>query len=195
MSIGRPLQFNPDHALDAAMHLFWIKGYEATSLQQLLDTMKLSKSSFYQTFKSKHQLFESCLRHYELTLINELNQKYSDSENGLQFIQNLFNEMSQECSKNTSPKGCLLMNTVSEFAQTDPGIASLVSKSLEKFYQVFFNAINNAQKHGLIDSQRNTEALARYLISSMSGLKNMVKAGSNKTTISQINSVVLSSLN
>ncbi len=62
MSIGRPLQFDPEQVLDAAMQVFWASGYDATSLQDLLQAMRLSKSSFYQTFGSKQQLFERCLR-------------------------------------------------------------------------------------------------------------------------------------
>jgi TetR/AcrR family transcriptional repressor of nem operon len=54
---GRPREFNVVVARDAAMQLFWTQGYEATSLNDLLSAMNLSKSSFYQTFESKHALF------------------------------------------------------------------------------------------------------------------------------------------
>ena len=57
MTTGRPRQFNEEQALEAAMEQFWAVGYEATSLQDLLRVMKLSKSSLYQTFGSKHDLF------------------------------------------------------------------------------------------------------------------------------------------
>jgi TetR/AcrR family transcriptional regulator, transcriptional repressor for nem operon len=65
MIYGRPLEFDPDIALQAAMQLFWCKGYESSSVQDLITTMEVSKSSFYQTFKSKHILFQRCIVNYQ----------------------------------------------------------------------------------------------------------------------------------
>ena len=195
MNIGRPLEFDPNQALEAAMQLFWRNGYESSSLQQLITSMQLSKSSFYQTFKSKHTLFQNCIKHYELTLIKGLKEKLDKSKNGLDFIRGVFDEVTTECADDDSRKGCLLMNTASEFAQHDPKIAKLVSQSLDHFLQIFLNAIKDGQQAGTIDSTKDPVILARYLMSSMSGIKNMVKAGADAHEIRQINSIVLSNLN
>jgi TetR/AcrR family transcriptional repressor of nem operon len=64
MNLGRPLEFNPATVLDAAIEVFWRKGYVATSMLDLLEAMDLSKSSLYQTFGSKQKLFERCLARY-----------------------------------------------------------------------------------------------------------------------------------
>jgi AcrR family transcriptional regulator len=58
MNRGRPRIFDPDLVLENAMQLFWSKGYEATSLQDLLATTGLSKSSLYESFGNKQRLFE-----------------------------------------------------------------------------------------------------------------------------------------
>ncbi|MCZ9337074.1 TetR/AcrR family transcriptional regulator, partial [Streptomyces sp. TRM76130] len=60
----RPRTFDEERALDAAMHTFWEKGYEATSTQDLCEATGLGRSSIYNTFKSKHDLFERALAHY-----------------------------------------------------------------------------------------------------------------------------------
>lgn len=194
MTIGRPLEFNPDHALDAAMQLFWRKGYESSSLQDLLGTMGLSKSSFYQTFKSKHLLFQQCLQHYRQTLTDEMRAQLQKTGSGKTFITTLFHNVSNETRGPDARRGCLLMNTASEFAQSDPEIAELVSSSIDKFTQVFELAIQQAQQQGDISSDKDPKALATYLVSSMSGLRNMVKAGANRETVKHIADMVLSAL-
>lgn len=194
MTIGRPLEFNPDHALDAAMQLFWRKGYESSSLQDLLGTMGLSKSSFYQTFKSKQLLFQQCIRHYRRTLTDEMRAQLQKTGSGKTFITTLFHNVTRETSGPDARRGCLLMNTASEFAQSDPDIAKLVSSSIDKFTNVFELAIQQAQQQGDISSDKDSQTLATYLVSSMSGLRNMVKAGADRKTVKQIADVVLSAL-
>ncbi len=62
--VGRPREFDEDSVLEAAMEVFWRKGYEATSLADLCDCTGLHKGSLYQTFGSKHDLFMKALKHY-----------------------------------------------------------------------------------------------------------------------------------
>ncbi len=194
MNIGRPLEFDPDRALDSAMQLFWRKGYESTSLQDLLGTMKLSKSSFYQAFKSKNQLFQRSIKNYQTLLTTDLNLQRQQAGSGKAFIKELFFDVTSETCGPDARRGCLLMNTANEFAQTDSDIANLVSTSLDQIITIFESAIKQAQQEEEIPQDKNANALATYLVSSMSGLKNMVKAGADKKTIEQIVTIVLSTL-
>lgn len=194
MMTGRPLEFNPDIALESAMQLFWRKGYESSSLQELLTTMGLSKSSFYQTFKSKHALFQSCIQHYRQTLNNEMRTQLKNTDSGKTFINNLFYNVANETSGPGARRGCLLMNTASEFAQTDQEIAELVSSSIDSITNAFELAIQQAQQQGEIPSDKDARTLATYLVSNMSGLKNMVKAGADRETVKRIASIVMTAL-
>lgn len=194
MSIGRPLEYDPDIALDAAMQLFWRKGYEATSLQNLLSSMGLSKSSFYQAFKSKHALFHKSIQHYRRMLLNDLQSRLKQSDSSRAFIEELFNELSLETSGINSHRGCLLMNTANELAQTDKVIATLISDSLDQLTMVFEQSIIQAQQENTISRDKDPKSLALYFVSSMSGLKNMVKAGVDSKTIQNIAKTTLTAL-
>lgn len=194
MNIGRPLQFDPNQALDTAMQLFWQKGYESTSLQDLLKAMRLSKSSFYQAFKSKNQLFQRSIQNYQNLLSTDLQTQLRQAGSGKAFIQSLFLDVANETCGPNARRGCLLMNTASEFAQTDADIAQLVSDSLKQIVAIFVEAIHQAQRDGEIDKDKDAETLAIYLLSSMSGLKNMVKAGADRETIERIVKMILASL-
>lgn len=156
--------------------------------------MGLSKSSFYQTFKSKHALFQNCIQHYRQTLNNQMRAQLKNTGSGKTFINNLFNNVANETSGSDARRGCLLMNTASEFAQTDQEIADLVSSSIDSITSVFELAIQQAQQQGEISSDKDARTLATYLVSNMSGLKNMVKAGADRETVKRIASIVMSTL-
>jgi len=174
------------------MELFWRKGYESTSLQDLLNAMSLSKSSFYQTFKSKGQLFQRSIQNYQNLLADDLLMQLKQAGSGKAFIESLFLDVANETSGPDARRGCLLMNTANEFAQTDACIASLVSDSLDEITTIFEKAIIQAQQEGAIPEDKDVRSLANYLVSNMSGLKNMVKAGADRETIKRIVKIILS---
>lgn len=194
MNIGRPREFDSDQALRAAMQVFWSKGYEATSLTDLIEAMKISKSSFYQTFQGKHQLFENCIVHYQDRFISDMTDALEKAKTGRAFIEKTFNEMADKAKPNCDRRGCLIVNCVSEFAQKDPVIAALITKSIQKITDVFLTAIKRAQQEGDISKNKNPRPLARYLLSSMHGLTAMVKAGASPTEIREVSRVVLTAL-
>lgn len=194
MSIGRPLQFDPEQALDAAMQVFWASGYDATSLQDLLKAMRLSKSSFYQTFGSKQRLFERCLRRYRDQTAQKLLARLDEVDSGRRFIAELLELAVAEARSEQKPRGCLVMNTANEFAQRDPEVAAWVQQGVNRFKAIFEEAVKRSQGQGEIPPERDAETLALYLVSSMSGIKTMVKAGLNDQSAERIVGVILSAL-
>ncbi len=194
MSIGRPLQFDPEQALDTAMHVFWASGYDATSLQDLLQAMRLSKSSFYQAFGSKQQLFERCLRRYREQTAQDLLARLDKLGSGRRFIAELLGAAVDEARSKHKPRGCLVMNTANEFAQRDPEVAAWVQKGVNRFKGIFETAVRRSQDQGEIPPERDPETLALYLVSSMSGIKTLVKAGLDDESAERIVGVILSAL-
>lgn len=192
--MARPLEFNKDTALDKAMEVFWEKGFEAASLQDLIDAMDLSKSSFYQTFKSKHNLYATALNHYTEMMSQNMLNNLEASASGLEFIEKTFLEIAETAPLKASQRGCFLMNTASEFAQKNDEIALLTNQGLKKFEDVFARAIKKSQSLGEISLSRSAETLADFLICNMSGLKTMVKAGIKPDTLRPIINTIIASL-
>jgi TetR/AcrR family transcriptional repressor of nem operon len=177
MNAGRPLQFDPDVALDSAMEAFWSKGYEACSLQELLKQTGLSKSSLYHTFGGKRQLFQRCLERYREQSSRRLAEHLKVGRSPRDFIADTLNAVAAEARPGANPRGCFVMNTASEFAQSDPEVASLVAGSLASFREIFREAVRQGQREGEITCARSAENLAIYLVSSMGGLRTIVKGG------------------
>ncbi|MGB0468131.1 MAG: TetR/AcrR family transcriptional regulator [Pontibacterium sp.] len=191
--IGRPLGFDPDIALESAMQSFWRHGYEACSMQNLLEATGLSKSSIYKTFGGKHALFAKCLSLYQQRSATRMTSLLAQAPSGMSFLRQVFTAVNDD-AKDGQPKGCFVMNTASELGQSDPEIARMVEESLALFKSVFRDAVERAQAEGSISISKNPDDLAIYLVTCMGGLRTMVKAGSNKESIEQTIEIMLGAL-
>lgn len=176
------------------MEVFWRKGYAATSMQDLLEAMALSKSSLYQAFGSKKDLFEQCLAHYGEVQAQRLRSMLDQAPSAKAFLGAAVKGMIQEAGKAQAPKGCLLFNTATEFSRRDPAIADRVEEGLSQFAEVFRRAIERGQRDGEFASGRDPVLLARYVMTTISGLRTMIKAGLPRETAQQVADVALNAV-
>lgn len=193
-SPGRPLEFDPDVALMAAMQVFWCKGYENTSMQDLLEAMQLSKSSLYQAFGGKQALFERCIARYGDFLTGQLRVALAEAPSGLVFIRHFLESVLDEARGELEARGCLVLNTANEFARRDPRIAEAVAEGLGRFHGLLLEAVQRAQREGDIPPERDAVMLANYLMNNMSGLKTLSKAGADEASLKGIIELVLKAL-
>lgn len=191
---GRPRSFDTEEVFNQAMNLFWSQGYEATSLEDLISTMGLSKSSFYQTFGSKQTLFEQCLVHYGDWLAAETRSALNNAPDAATFIRHALIMVADEAQGVMSRRGCLLMNTAAECAQRDPQIARCVKKGVNALTDVLEDAVRIAQHEGNITTVTDPAVVASYLVTTISGLKTMVKAGASKNQALAVAKVALEGL-
>jgi len=194
MKIGRPLEFDPDKVLDAATEVFWTKGYEATSMSDLLKAMALSKSSLYQTFGGKRELFKRCLGRYQERFTTELRVRLQHSPSGRHFIVEVFNHVADTAQEPEGAKGCLVANSASEFGQRDTGFTKPVAQGLRELGLVFKEALSRAQAEGDVSRRANLNAQASYLVSSMTGLRILIKTGMEKREARAMVPMILSAL-
>lgn len=192
--MARPLEFSPDEVVDQAMNIFWQKGYDATSLSDLLAAMNLSKSSFYQSFGSKHRLYEQCLLHYRHSISRKLLKELEAASSGMAFIEQLFNSIAEEVSLQRGRWGCMIMNSASAKAPFDESVGKIVNDGAKQFEKIFYKAVQRAQDEEDISSDKNAKSLAAYLVSSRSGLLAMAKAGATTAELKKIAEMTLTVL-
>ncbi len=176
------------------MHAFWTKGYEATSLSELLEVTKLSKSSFYQSFGSKKEMFHRCVLRYTDGLIKSLYASIADSPTPLAFIQKMLMECASEGAYTTLPVGCLNMNTASEFGQREPEFSAWVTECMARVHAVLASAVERGQAIGEITQRQSAPALATYVMTSRAGVGTMVKAGTPLPMMLSVVDMVTASL-
>jgi len=194
MTYGRPREFDIDRALEAATQQFWTVGYEATSLQDLLKSMGLSKSSLYQTFGNKHELFIRCLDHYQQSMVDKLNEQLDSSDSVKQFIDNFLEGVIAEAKNSSGRKGCLLVNTANELSQRDTDIAKAVTDGTGNVAKLFQQAIELGKQKKEISVDTPTEHLVSYLITAISGLRTMIKAGAETSTLKPVTDLIIKTL-
>jgi TetR/AcrR family transcriptional repressor of nem operon len=148
----------------------------------------------YQTFGGKQALFERCMTHYGDSMASQLLAGLKAAPSGLAFIRGFLESVLSEARGECEARGCLILNTANEFARTDPRIAEGVAQGLSRIHRVFLEAVQRAQKGGDIAPDRDPTLLVNFLISNMSGLKTLSKAGADESSLQGIIELVMEAL-
>ncbi|SES96934.1 transcriptional regulator, TetR family [Nitrosomonas marina] len=192
---GRPLGYDPEEMLETSMLLFWKNGFDATSLDDILNAAKISKSSFYHMFGSKQQLFERCLCRYCDSQLAQIEKKLQQSTTGRDFIESYLHDLVAAASHNEDRyKGCFVVNTIYEFVDRDVSISKLISNMIEQFNQLLQVAIKKGQTEGVITTDKTPSALACFLMSSIAGIRTMIYAKAETDQLEDIVDVTLAAL-
>lgn len=181
----RPKEFNPDEALDHAMHVFWHKGYEATSMEDLLAAMAINRGSLYDTFGDKRQLFLKALDRYCQGIASQKFSLLNQPGPALPILRQFIHEMIAEALADPQRRGCLLANTVMELAPHERDIAGTLQQALQTGEESFFTLLARAQQQGELPRDRNPRALARFLVTMMQGTIVMMKSGASAEAVTQ----------
>jgi len=174
--VGRPREFDPEYVLEAAMQAFWAKGYEATSLADLMAATGLHKGSLYQAFGDKHSLFIQSLKRYLEEIRRQKNSLLKQAPtplDGLRAVTHAVLDIADGDDDN--PKGCLVMNTISELAPHDDEAKQIVAEHLQQMRSAFITAVTQGQASGQIRRGRTPEEITSMMMTFMAGLLTTMK--------------------
>jgi TetR/AcrR family transcriptional repressor of nem operon len=192
--VARPKEFERDVVLDRAMQVFWSRGYEAASIQLLVDRMGIQRGSLYDTFGDKRGLFFAAIARYDRVVTAKLLAALEEPASGKDAIRRFFRlkvELSVEPGR---PRGCLVTNSAAQLASRDRGTATKVGAVLGRIEAAFHRAVVRGQEAGEIDPRRSARALARFLTSSAQGLSVMAKTFPDRAVLDDIVKVTLTAL-
>lgn len=168
--MGRTKEFDPDTALRAAMDLFWRKGYEATSMQDLVDHLGLGRGSIYGAFGGKHELYLAAVERYVDDSRIGLLERVSTPDSALDAVRDLVRWYLRTALADADAKGCLMMNTAVELP-ADADAARLVAAGFDTMETVLTSALLRARAHGELPGDRDPVALARFLVTFLQGVR------------------------
>jgi TetR/AcrR family transcriptional repressor of nem operon len=168
--MGRPREFDEDTVLDATVQCFWKRGYEATSIRDLIDSTGLTSASLYNAFGDKRSLYRRALDHYVEGSIGERIRRCESSEPRAA-IEAFFREILARSLSDEERKGCMLVNAALDVAPEDPGFRVAVANVLDRIEGFFRSCIVRGQTSGSIMSSRSAEDLARHLLGVLIGVR------------------------
>ncbi|MCC2336808.1 TetR/AcrR family transcriptional regulator [Bacillus tropicus] len=172
--MGRKISFNKEQALNKAMHLFWEKGYDATYISDLIETMGISRSTLYDSFGDKDALFKLVLEQYK----NYGSQKRSLLFSGIDTkasLTSFFYQHIEKCYSDDIPKGCIITNSSLLIGKIDPAIEEILINDFNELEKVFKQVIEEGKKKGEISQEADTELVAYSLLSLNHSLNIMAK--------------------
>lgn len=164
--MARNKAFDPQEKLEKARDLFWEKGYNATSMQDLCEGMQLNRASIYDTYGDKYALFQQCLQNYakeKLFAYKQCCQKGSP----LAAVESIIRQV---VDKRKDGMSCMMVKTSFELASVDEGIRSIVQEQAKQSIAVIQELLEKAKQMNEIPAEKDPATLAQFLYASFSSL-------------------------
>lgn len=175
--MARTKEFDPDAVLQSALELFWRRGYEATSVSDLVEHLGIGRASIYATFGSKHELYLRALDRYAESHDPLLLGELSRPGPALPAVRGLVRRFAAEAASPAGRRdGCFVTNTAAELASHDTAAARRVETSWDRLETLLHSALVRAQGQGELPGERDPRALARMLLVLLQGVRIVGKA-------------------
>lgn len=187
-------QFDHDAALSKAMGAFWAQGYDATSMQDLVDCMGINRGSLYATFGDKRSLFIEALRRYDSVYREDWVAAITDANGPRAAIAAVFDQAIAAVVDAGSSDGCLLVNTALELSPHDAEISAIVDNGLAEMEAFFRDMIEQGQTAGEIPAHVAPVDTARGLLGLFVGLRVLSRSRPEESLLQSVASQAMAML-
>jgi len=181
--MGRHRCFDENDVLDAAMHVFWLKGYEGASISDLTEAMGINSPSLYAAFGSKEGLFRAVLKHYDASregLMDKILSEATAREVAMRYLC----AVADFATDKKHPPGCLLVKVGLSPAEGE--VAKQLARHKSANELALRERFVRAKREGDLSKEVDPAALARYVIAIGSGLCVQAVTGVGREELRQI---------
>lgn len=175
--MARPRAFDEVTALQKALETFWLRGYSATSMEDLVAGTGLNRASLYATFGDKHQLFMRALRQYERRTYEHLTALTADAAvPALDHVRHVLELTLDLCLADAQQQGCFMVNATTELLPHDSEAQTVASQYQQFLETLLTTLLARAQAQGAVRRTATPQAQARLLVSVLNGMRVLAKA-------------------
>jgi TetR/AcrR family transcriptional regulator, transcriptional repressor for nem operon len=168
--MARPREFDEEAVLDAAVQCFWARGYEATSIRDLIEKTGITGASLYNAFGDKRALYQRALDHYvEDSVVDRIRR--CEALAPREAIGAFFAEIVRRSVNDHQHKGCMLVNAALDVAPSDPSFQRIVAAVLMGVEEFFLDRIEAGQVDRTITRSLAAKTLARHLLGVLVGVR------------------------
>jgi len=192
--MARTKDFDENEVLNKAIAVFWHKGYNGTSMQDLVDGLGISRSSLYDTYGDKHTLFIKALESYQAKGSAKVCTLINDAGSAKETIKKLLELIAGELLGDQKHKGCFMVNAEVEVAPHDSEVSKLVCENDQQVEEAFYLVIKKGQESGEIANKQDARALARFTFNTVKGIRVTAKSTTDKTVFDDIIKLAMAAL-
>ncbi|WP_426415652.1 TetR/AcrR family transcriptional regulator [Aestuariirhabdus sp. LZHN29] len=171
--MARPIEFDRDRVLDQAMACFWKSGFEATSVADLVAATNLKPGSLYAAFTNKQTLFLLTLERYAAQSLQRIEHRFTEAADALSGIEGFLQRLGHDCSIDDEGRGCLLVNSLLEFASSNPEVHQQIRIYLDRVEVLLREQIQRAMDAGQLSPGRSAADRATLLLAGIWGMRVM----------------------
>jgi TetR/AcrR family transcriptional regulator, transcriptional repressor for nem operon len=171
----RPIEFDLDIAIDKATLLFWRKGYAGTSLRDLLGAMGIGEGSFYNTVKSKKNLYRLALIRYNDTVGKRRLQALQSGRTASAGIYAFFRTVLDDLDDPKTPRICLVAGSMSREVLSERELKAYVLRELEGFVSAFAERLQSDVDAGRLPPTFQVTPVSQLLVTYLQGLFRMIR--------------------
>lgn len=168
--MARPREFDEALVLDAAVQCFWSRGYNATSVRDLVEKTGITSASLYNAFGDKRALYQRALDHYVEESVADRIRRCEELA-PREAIAAFFAEILRRSLGDTEHKGCMLVNAALDVAPHDPDFQKIVASVLVRIEAFFRGCVEAGQADGTITRSLSPESLAHHLLGVLMGVR------------------------
>lgn len=170
--MARPVEFEYNEVLTNAMEQFWREGFEASSVQKLLDVTGINRGTLYNSFGDKDTFFKACLDHYNKLIAKDLDASLNNADLApWAAIEKYFDLTVLSVSNKQRGMGCLLVNSLCESINYDKEIQKIVRNSFAVIRKALVKRLKDAEKDGKLKKGVSVEFAADQLMNTLNGLR------------------------
>jgi AcrR family transcriptional regulator len=187
---GRPRAFDPDLALERAMHVFWAKGYEGASLSDLTRAMRINRPSLYAAFGNKEQLFRKVLDRYmdgPLAFFG----KALGAAKARDVVEQIFLGAANMPSDPRTPAGCLVVQGALACGDAAGSVRKEIAALRTAAKAALRRRLQRAKREGDLPPNAYPAELSRYVMTVLQGMAVQGADGANQDQLRQVAEMAL----
>lgn len=192
--MARQREFDRGAVLERAMHLFWTKGHDGTSVADLTGGMGLSRSSLYETFGGKDDLFAETVASYVDFVDRRRAHLLSRGTSARQALRDYFGRVIDFTMSDRLPGGCYFTNTATALETADARVREIIRRGDERQERDFIECLRRGEASGEIPAGKDVRALAHFLGGVVRGLTVLARMHKQRKVLEDVVAVGLTVL-